>query len=55
MEPEILVTISFRLPQADRISLGEHLQAVMREAIIAGGDTAHISLQPYDSDEDEDY
>lgn len=52
MEPEILVTVSFRLPQADRRALAEHLIPVMRNAIVAGGDTVHISLQPYDPDED---
>lgn len=46
-----------RLPQADRRALGEHLQTVMKEAVIAGGDTTSISLQPYDpneNDEDDD-
>lgn len=52
MEPEILVTISLRLPQADRVALAEHLAPVIREAIIAGGDTAYVSLQPYDPDEE---
>jgi translation initiation factor IF-1 len=52
MEPEILVTISLRLPQADRIALAAHLEGVMREAIIAGGDTVYISLQPYTPEED---
>jgi aromatic ring-opening dioxygenase catalytic subunit (LigB family) len=52
MEPEILINISFRLPQADRRALGEHLVDVIKEAIIAGGDTVHISLQPYDPDSD---
>lgn len=53
MEPEILVTISLRLPQADRRALGEHLVDVMREAIIAGGDSTMISLQPYTPEEDD--
>jgi len=51
MEPEILVNIALRLPQADRRALAEHLGPVIKEAIIAGGDTVHISLQPYDPDE----
>lgn len=54
MEPEILVTISLRLPQADRRALADHLAPVIKEAIIAGGDTAYVSLQPYDPDEIED-
>lgn len=54
MEPEILVHISMRLPQADRRALGKHLQKVMREAVIAGGDTVNISLQPYTPDEEEE-
>lgn len=53
MEPEILVNIAFRLPQADRRALAEHLEPVIKHAIIAGGDTVHISLQPYDPDEEE--
>lgn len=53
MEPEILVNISFRLPQADRTALGEHLAPVLKEAVIAGGDTVHIGLQPYDPDEED--
>lgn len=52
MDPEILVNISFRLPQADRRTLAVHLEAVIKEAIIAGGDTIHVGLQPYDPDED---
>lgn len=52
MEPEILVNISFRLPQADRPALADHLVEVVREAIKAGGDTVHIGLQPYDPEED---
>lgn len=52
MEPEILVNITFRIPQADRRALADHLVPVIKEAIIAGGDTVHISLQPYDPEED---
>lgn len=52
MEPEILVNITMRLPQADRRALAEHLIPTIRSAIIAGGDTVHISLQPYDPDEE---
>lgn len=51
MEPEIFVTISLRLPQADRRALADHLAPVIKEAIIAGGDTVHVGLQPYDPDE----
>lgn len=51
MEPEILINVSFRLPQADRRALADHLAPVIREAIIAGGDTVHVALQPYDPDE----
>ncbi len=51
MEPEILINISFRLPQADRTVLAEHLGLVVYESIRAGGDTVTISLQPYDPEE----
>lgn len=54
MEPEILITVSFRLPQADRRALADHLAPVIREAIIAGGDTVHVAMQPYDPDEEVD-
>lgn len=54
MEPEILVNLSLRLPQADRRALSEHLAPVIKEAIIAGGDTVHIGLTAYDPDEDEE-
>lgn len=53
MEPEILVNVSFRLPQADRRALAEHISPVVKEAIVAGGDTVHVGLQPYDPDEEE--
>jgi len=54
MEPEILITISLRLPQADRNALADHLKALMHMAVVAGGDTVHIGLQPYTPDEDEE-
>lgn len=54
MEPEILVNISLRLPQADRQALGAHLEKLMKEAVVAGGDTVHIGLQPYTPEEEED-
>lgn len=53
LEPEILVNISLRLPQSDRRALGEHLAPIMKEAVIAGGITVHISMQPYDPDGDD--
>lgn len=52
MEPQILVNVSLRLPQSDRRALAEHLAPTIKEAIIAGGDTVHVSLQPYDPDEE---
>lgn len=52
MEPEILVSIQFRLPQADRITLADHLTNVFKEAVIAGGDSVTISLQPYSPEND---
>jgi hypothetical protein len=54
MEPEILINISFRLPQADREALADHLAPVVREAIKTGGDTVHVGLQPYTPDENEE-
>jgi len=52
MEPEILISITMRLPQSDRQALAAHLAPVINEAIVAGGDTVHVSLQPYDPDEE---
>lgn len=54
MKSEILVNITLRLPQADRRALADHLAPVIREAIIAGGDTAHVTLQPYEPDDSDD-
>jgi hypothetical protein len=51
VEPEILMNITLRLPQR---SMAQHIAPLMQEAIQAGGDTVHISLQPYDPEEDED-
>lgn len=52
MEPEILVSISMRLPQTDRVTLARHLAPVIQEALQVGGYTTSISLQPYTPDED---
>lgn len=57
MEPEILVTISFRLSQLaamDRRALSEQLAPILKESIAVGGDKVHISLQPYDPNEEGD-
>lgn len=53
MEPEILVNISMRLPQADRMTLAEALAPVIKEAIMLGGDKVSINMQPYDPDGDD--
>jgi hypothetical protein len=52
MEPEILVNISMRLPQADRPTLADALAPVIKEAITLGGDKVTISMQPYTPDDD---
>jgi hypothetical protein len=57
MEPEILVTIQFRLPQAealDRRAFAEHMSPLMVEAVAMGGDKVTISTQPYNPDETDD-
>lgn len=51
MEPEILVNLTFRLPQSDRHALAAHVAPVIKEAIIAGGDTVNFSLHSYDHEE----
>lgn len=54
LEPEILINITLRLPQSDRSALAKHLSPLIREGITAGGDTFHLSLQPFTPDiEDE--
>jgi hypothetical protein len=50
IDPEILVNISFRLPNAHREVLAEHLMPVIQEGIKAGGASFHLNLQPYDPD-----
>jgi hypothetical protein len=52
MEPEILISITLRFPQLDRVALAQHLAPVLREAIEAGGNSVTISLQPYTPEED---
>jgi len=54
MEPEILVNISFRLVQSDRKTLADHLTALMHMAVMVGGDSLNISLQPYTPEEEDD-
>lgn len=51
---ELLVSISLRLPTLDREATSKHLGPLMEAAIAAGGMSTHISVQPYDPDEDED-
>lgn len=53
MDPEILVNIAMRLPQADRVTLAEALAPVIQEAIKLGGDKVSINMQPYDPDGDD--
>lgn len=55
LEPEILVNISFRMPQLaamDRLQWTEQMMDVIREAMIIGGPTIHIGIQPYTPEED---
>ncbi len=52
MEPEILVSISIRLPQTDRVTLAQHLAPLVHEALTVGGHTTSIALQPYTPEED---
>lgn len=54
MEPEILISVSFRLPQADRAALAQHLGPLISAAIQAGGDTVNINLQPYTPENNDD-
>lgn len=56
LESEILINISFRVPAItamDRVTFTDQLEPVIRCAIIAGGDTVHFSMQPYDPDGDD--
>jgi hypothetical protein len=56
LEPEILINISFRLPQIaamDRQDFSDKMLDILREALLLGGTTMHFSAQPYDPDEDD--
>lgn len=53
LDPEILVSISLRLPTLDREALAAHLAPLFNAAIGAGGVSTSISFQPYDPDEDD--
>ena len=56
LEPEILVNITFRVPQLvamDRSTFAEQIEPIIREAIMVGGGTVHFSMQPYDPDADD--
>lgn len=53
-DSELLINISLRLPTLDREATSKHLGPLMEAAIAAGGMSTHISVQPYDPDEDED-
>lgn len=52
MENEILISVSFRVPQDDRKALVERLIPLMRIAIETGGNTVNVSLQPWSSEEE---
>lgn len=54
MEPEILVTVQFRMTQVealDRRSFANRMSPLMVEALAIGGDKVTISTQPYDPDD----
>jgi hypothetical protein len=54
MEPEILVTVQFRMTQVealDRRSFANRMAPLMVEAVAIGGDKVTISTQPYDPDD----
>lgn len=55
LEPEILVNISFRLPAMaamDRAAWTDQMLDVIREALLIGGPTIHVGIQPYTPEED---
>lgn len=57
MEPEILVTVQFRLSQVealDRRAFAKRMVPLMEESVAVGGDKVSISFQPYDPDEEVD-
>ena len=53
-ESELLVNISLRLPTLDREATSKHLGPLIEAAIAVGGMSTHISIQPYDPDEEDD-
>jgi len=46
--PELLVTITFRVPQTDLSTVGSQVEPVMRAAMAVGGNTAHIDISVYE-------
>lgn len=56
LEPEILINISFRVPQLsamDRDDFALKLEPIIHQGIMLGGSTLHFSMQPYDPDSDD--
>jgi hypothetical protein len=54
MDNRILVNISFQLPEMSKQDLGTYILPIVNEALNIGGNTVHVSLQPYDPDAEED-
>jgi hypothetical protein len=46
--PELLVTITFRVPQTEMSIVGRQVEPVMRAAMAVGGNTAHIDITVYE-------
>ncbi len=53
-DPEVIVHISIRLPNTHREALAGLLEPLLAHAVGVGGNDTHISVRPYDPDEDFD-
>jgi hypothetical protein len=48
--PELLVTITFRVPQTELSIVGRQVEPVMRAAMAVGGNTAHVDISVYEEE-----
>lgn len=52
-DSELLVSVSMRFPTLDRTAIAEHLAPLLQASVAAGGFSTHISVQPWDPDDEE--
>jgi hypothetical protein len=50
--PELLVTVTFRIPAAKRDVIMEKVAPIMQMAMNTGGETAHLDIEFYEEEVD---